>query len=165
MDTGTCNWMKLQISWPSSKPLLGKFPLRQIPFNLFVVGVVFQCKLDAIFTKLNFFTHIDGISIMGEQANGSDYDQHLTEFLHLKRQHKLILSYHKVQFKAHEVRFLNNLCSNHYQGNAAIPGNGQFPEQILFLFAELGDCFTELTEKKYVLPIGSRLHRSFPSTC
>ena len=81
-----------------------RFCFIRMSFGLTAVGDAFQCKLDSIYSNLNFVTGIsDDMVIWDEQADGSDHDQHLSEFLHLTWQHNLKLVYDKVQYKAQEV--------------------------------------------------------------
>ena len=43
--------------------------------------------------------------ILGEEADGSHHDKHLTQFLHITRQHNLKLNLGKFQFKTKEDSF------------------------------------------------------------
>ena len=80
--------------------LFWTFYFNGLLFCLTLTGEVFQCKFAAIFSEVNFVTGIaDGIIILGDQAEGSDHDQHLTEFLCLRSQYKLKLVIMKCSIK------------------------------------------------------------------
>ena len=49
--------------------------------GLNLVGDIFQQKLDAVFSNLDFYTGIaDDMIVWGEQPDDSGHDKHLTSF-------------------------------------------------------------------------------------
>ena len=64
----------------------GKFRLMRMPLGLTVAGDAHECKLVAIFSRLNFVTGIvDDMITWREQADRTDHAVHITEFMHLIR--------------------------------------------------------------------------------
>ena len=86
----------------------GRFRFTRMPFGLTVAGYTFQCKLDAIFNSLDFYTGIaDDMMIWGEDADGSDFDKHLTKFLSVTRQHNINLNLDKLQLVTKQASFFD----------------------------------------------------------
>ena len=57
-------------------------------FSFAVAGDAFLYKLDTIFNNLDFCMGItDDMIIWTEEADGSNHDKYLTEFLEITRQH------------------------------------------------------------------------------
>ena len=78
----------------------------RIPFRLIAAGDAFQCKIDAVFSNLDFCTCIaDDMVIWGEQPDGGDHDKHLTESLQVTRKHNLELNIDKLWYKTKHASF------------------------------------------------------------
>ena len=57
----------------------GRFRFTRMPFDLTVAGDAFQCGLDTILNNLDFCTGIAAdMIILGEGADGSGHEKHLT---------------------------------------------------------------------------------------
>ena len=77
-----------------------------MPFGATVASVVFQCKLDECFGKIEQVIIIaDDIMIVGYKPDHSDHDQAFTTLLQTAQKYNVKLNYDKLQHKQDKVEF------------------------------------------------------------
>ena len=138
-----------------------------MPFVLAVIGDAFQCKLDAIFSNIDFCNGIADDMITGEeQPDGSVHEKCLTEFLQVTRKHNLKLNTNKFQCKLnmplslgplshlmvtnHKLETIKPLTKLHNQQKSDIQcflGMVKYLNKYSSRLAEHGDGLRKLTKK------------------
>ena len=77
-----------------------------MPFRATVVGVVFHCKLDESFGKIEQFIIItDDIMIFHYKHDQSHHNQAFTTLLQTAKKCNVTLNYDKLQYKQNEIEF------------------------------------------------------------
>ena len=76
-----------QVELDEVNSFLITFNILKMPFGLAIAGDVFQHKLYTILYNPDLCTSTADDMVMDEEADRSDHDRHLTEFLQITRQY------------------------------------------------------------------------------
>ena len=109
----------------------GTFAFPRMLFWFTVPRDAFQHKLDAVFSNLDFWRGIcEDTIILGDQSDGSDHDEHLTEIFQETRNHNLRLNMDKLEYQTRHAIFGGSRSHSDGQkpGNEKVQAINKMPQ-------------------------------------